>query len=992
MKKFLIFLLALFMLIGLFSPTVTANTSVSTFAALQAAIMAAPTDGTATTISLQSSFSATGGAISIVSGQNIILASVGWRQWFEQTNVNQRHFIVHSGGSLTLQDVSLRGAYTTTVVSGGVEVRGGKFTMEEGSQISGTRAGSGGGGAVLVNSSGTFNLDDGVITMSSTSWSGGAVLIDGGNFTMSGSSMITRNSGTATGGGVEIRNGGIFDMYGGTISNNTIPTGTANTGGGVEVRVGSYFTMHDGLITDNVAAYGGGVHVSADSRFTMYKGTISYNTAAFNGGGIFSSANSYANNLPENAFSNLLHIGDEVRFFGNIAKNGARRPPTNFLGSAPAYVPSRILTDASSIFDHPINNFDINYQPPTGIDLITHFYLTFDAGAHGSFDSGVSTVEVPVSITNNPRLPSSVPAVTEIGTYSFIGWLPADAVAGMSPLSSMTVLSTLVNDDTTYVAQYLPHVTVSFSTNGGTWDDLSTVILEVPDQPVVGTYHHAFQTAQLPIRDDFYFRGWFTEPDGSGQQVIASNRLVQQTDHMLFAHWTEAPVAIIFFNVNGGIYEGGGTNHRVRVIADGTYPYASAMSAIPSFSKEFYTFAGWFTDPVEGVLVEVGEFIPYIPESLSTGERHLTLYAQWTHIPSIIVTFDAQGGTPTTQTAEVLPGEPYADAFAAAPTLSGYTFQGWFTDAVGGTRVFPSTIVDQQNSHMLFARWEQDMPPDMPDPPDTSDPPDLPAPPGTPGPSMPGLPSTPGPTTSTPGTSDTVGVSTLPDFREDLTITDIHFAYLVGMGDDRINPTGQLTRAETATVLLRIISPESRALFWTPENPFPDVPDNGGAWFSNAVSFAQNADLMTGMPDGTFQPDRSITRAEAITVLTRKLAESTTLDGTADLFPDIAGHWAQEAINLAGELGWVQGDHDGRFNPDANITRAEFATIINRLLQRTTDDIDTTRMRTWVDNANPAAWFYWDKQIASHSAPAAPARNWAALQLPDASPEDVFIS
>jgi len=110
-----------------------------------------------------------------------------------------------------------------------------------------------------------------------------------------------------------------------------------------------------------------------------------------------------------------------------------------------------------------------------------------------------------------------------------------------------------------------------------------------------------------------------------------------------------------------------------------------------------------------------------------------------------------------------------------------------------------------------------------------------------------------------------------------------------------------------------------------------------------------------------------------------------------DMFHDISTHSARDSINLVTELGWVQGYADGNFNPNANITRAEFATMVNRMLNRTTIDIDTANMRTWADNANTSAWFYWAMQIASNSAPGAPPRNWAALQLPNARAEDAII-
>jgi len=200
-----------------------------------------------------------------------------------------------------------------------------------------------------------------------------------------------------------------------------------------------------------------------------------------------------------------------------------------------------------------------------------------------------------------------------------------------------------------------------------------------------------------------------------------------------------------------------------------------------------------------------------------------------------------------------------------------------------------------------------------------------------------------------------------------------------------------VTRAEVATVLLRIISDETRAKYWTLENPFPDVPNNGGAWYSNAISVMYNMGIMIGFPDGTFRPEQLTTRAEIVTIMTKFLSDQLQYNEAVDMFPDISTHWARVHINVAARLGWVRGYPDGNFNPNAHITRAEFVSIINQSLNRTVIDIDTAHMKTWIDNADPSAWFYWAIQIASNATPNAPARNWEALQLPNAKPEDLYM-
>jgi len=106
-------------------------------------------------------------------------------------------------------------------------------------------------------------------------------------------------------------------------------------------------------------------------------------------------------------------------------------------------------------------------------------------------------------------------------------------------------------------------------------------------------------------------------------------------------------------------------------------------------------------------------------------------------------------------------------------------------------------------------------------------------------------------------------------------------------------------------------------------------------------------------------------------------------------------HWARDAINLTTQLSWMQGRGGGVFAPDENITRAEFSTLINRIIDRTTPEsigiYDYEWRYTWADNMNPAMWFYIAMQIASNPSPNAPPMNWAALHLPYAVPMDVFV-
>ncbi|MFR8430282.1 S-layer homology domain-containing protein [Evtepia sp.] len=192
--------------------------------------------------------------------------------------------------------------------------------------------------------------------------------------------------------------------------------------------------------------------------------------------------------------------------------------------------------------------------------------------------------------------------------------------------------------------------------------------------------------------------------------------------------------------------------------------------------------------------------------------------------------------------------------------------------------------------------------------------------------------------------------------------TEDHYAYIVGYEDGSVQPEGDITRAEVATIFFRLLTDESRDEFWSQTNDYTDVPAD--AWYNNAVSTLSNAGIIDGYEDGTFKPDGNITRAEFATIAVRFF--EATYDG-GDLFSDIAGHWAQDYINEAANAGIVDGYPDGTFRPQQYITRAEAMTMVNRTIDRHPDaDHLLEDMITWPDNPE-TAWYYEQVQEATNS-------------------------
>ena len=200
-----------------------------------------------------------------------------------------------------------------------------------------------------------------------------------------------------------------------------------------------------------------------------------------------------------------------------------------------------------------------------------------------------------------------------------------------------------------------------------------------------------------------------------------------------------------------------------------------------------------------------------------------------------------------------------------------------------------------------------------------------------------------------------------PDDKPELNTED-HYAYIVGYEDGTVRPEGDITRAEVATIFFRLLTDESRNEYWSQTNDYTDVAE--GDWYNNAVSTLSKAGILNGYEDGSFQPNGNITRAEFATIAARFF--EATYEGE-DLFPDIAGHWARDYINQAAHAGIVNGYPDGTFQPQETITRAEAMTIVNRTLDRHPDaDHFLADMITWPDNLE-SAWYYEQVQEATNS-------------------------
>lgn len=206
-------------------------------------------------------------------------------------------------------------------------------------------------------------------------------------------------------------------------------------------------------------------------------------------------------------------------------------------------------------------------------------------------------------------------------------------------------------------------------------------------------------------------------------------------------------------------------------------------------------------------------------------------------------------------------------------------------------------------------------------------------------------------------------------------MTTEHVNYLLGReganGERLIAPNDNITRAEVATLLFRVLSDEVRDQYRTSENGFSDVP--GDAWYIETVSTLANMEAIMGNPDGSFAPDRAITRAELVTIMARLdsgFADDGTTYGDVPFDDVVSDHWAYAPMSFASRNGWIMGDDLGNtFRPDDSITRAEAIAIINRMLHRLPESAeDLVKDRpVFADNQDPAMWYYVTIEEAAHN-------------------------
>lgn len=451
--------------------------------------------------------------------------------------------------------------------------------------------------------------------------------------------------------------------------------------------------------------------------------------------------------------------------------------------------------------------------------------------------------------------------------------------------------------------------TLTFETNGG-----SAI------NPITVRHGNAVARPADPTKDKYTFIGWYADPEFTEEYDFAT---VLEADKTIYAKFelTSTPI--------GDIYVRYDVLH-IKQLPDGTYDLANAEVEHLSAKKDT-TVTAVIKDYRATHHVNVNRTLSKLtgtaiqPYMGVDGKPVYTILSVYYDLDFHTLTFDTMGGSkiaPETVRHGLTVAKP------KDPVNGGYIFDGWYTDKTFRHRYDFSTPLTEDIT--IYAKWFLIV--------------------------LPGV--------------------TVKKNTPKLNTAD-HFAYVQGYPDGTVKPAGNITRAETAAILFRLMDDASRKTYYSTKSGFRDVAS--GSWYNTYVATLNNAGVITDSSNGYFRPNEAITRAELAAMLA-KFSETTV---AANYFNDVsAKYWAANAIAICAKLGWITGYPDGTFRPDKNVTRAELMAMINRATGRAPKSADAflPGMKTWIDNTSDK-WYYLDVQEAtnSHSYTVKGSETWTAL-------------
>ena len=781
---------------------------------------------------------------------------------------------------------------------------------------------------IKAASGGTIELKSGAILENNKAaqFGSGILAINGVEITMEDGAVIRNNTNRnyELGGGILLGNGSTFTMNGGEISGNT-----ANGGGGVAI-IGSTMVMNGGKISNNSTykttgqgSYGAGVYVAdyanasggdilfkpKPASFEMNGGKITGNKALDYGGGILT--------FPQQSKKITINIKN-----GEISENqvteGSGGAIAAFFGVTELNINGGTLTKNSAK----------NYGG--GVFLYDATNVTISGGtiSENKASQGGGAYLWPTSAANQ--------------TGGSIENNVANAGGGVCG-GTYTMTGGVIKDNNNSLTEEARR-----STRG--------------DGVYVGTAFNLGKAAEISTNNDVYLeKGAREAKEGRYINVISSYTGAS----------TAKPIQIHSEDVTVEGAEIGTQLVRYTAVAGGEAAAAQADAN--------------------------GIFVPSwkMQKGLVIGQSKAAGKTDWmTYVPSIRIQYQ---WVSTDNPSDVTPpaddyirtGTAYT-AKAQEATHQGYSFKGWFTDDACTLSYTDGTVLSTDT--ILYGKWEK-----------------IATPPSSGGGGshvtkyyilhyesnggtkyedekykentvviLDKIPKRVGYTfTGWYADKELTDKITSVKMTSDKTVyagwqaTDVpnylnnenHFAYIVGYEDGLVRPNADITRAEVAAIFFRLLKDDVRDSNLTAENAFNDVAF--GLWHNKSISTMAHVGILKGRTSDTFVPNAPITRAEFAAICSR--FDRSNVEIKSD-FNDISGHWVENEIRRAASLGWIQGYTDGSFKPDQNITRAEAASMINRMLHRLPETVEDLLdgMIQWPDN-QPSDWYYINMQEATNS-------------------------
>ncbi len=186
-----------------------------------------------------------------------------------------------------------------------------------------------------------------------------------------------------------------------------------------------------------------------------------------------------------------------------------------------------------------------------------------------------------------------------------------------------------------------------------------------------------------------------------------------------------------------------------------------------------------------------------------------------------------------------------------------------------------------------------------------------------------------------------------------------YIPYINGYENGEFRPDNTITRAEVIQTIYNLYGNNYKAEEEFANN-FVDV--DYDLWYGDAIAFADKYGIISGFEDGTFRPNEKVTRAQFANVISNLIVEE--FENIQTEFSDIENHWAKDSIETIFAKGITLGYTDGTFRPNNLMTRAEFITMTNRLLERP-NEYYTFETFTDVDNSH---WAYNEIMNAKNGA------------------------